>query len=151
MTPVSHVLARHRAADHAVDELVPLARGVRLDLQPHVAVLAAAAGLAHELAFALDRAADGLAVGDLRLADVGLDLELALHAVDDDLEVQLAHARDDRLPRLLVGADAERGVFLGEALQSQAHLLLVGLGLRLHRHRDDGSREFHLLQRDPRH
>jgi hypothetical protein len=31
------------------------------------------------------------------LPDVGLDLELALHAVDDDLEVQLAHAGDDGL------------------------------------------------------
>ena len=69
-----------------------------------MAVLAAAAGLAHELAFLLDGVADGFAIGDLRLADVGLDLELALHAVDDDLEVQLAHARDDRLAGFLVGA-----------------------------------------------
>ena len=35
----------------------------------------------------------GLAVGDLRLADGRLDGELALHAVDEDLEVELAHAR----------------------------------------------------------
>ena len=111
-----HVLARHAAADDAVDELVPLALLVGLQLQPHVSILPAPARLAYELALALDLAADGLAVGDLRLADVRLDLELALHAVDDDLEVQLAHAGDDGLPRLLVGADAERGVFLGEAL-----------------------------------
>ena len=101
-----------------------------------MAVLAAAAGLAHELAFLLDLGADRLAVGDLRLADVRLDLELALHAVDDDLEVQLAHAGDDRLAGLLVGADAERRVFLREALQREAHLFLVGLGLRL-----DGDRD----------
>ena len=36
--------------------------------------------------------ADGFAVSHLRLADVGFDLELAPHAVDDDFEVQLAHA-----------------------------------------------------------
>ena len=53
--------------------------------------------------------ADRLAVGDLRLADVRLDVEFALHAVDDDLKVQLAHAGDDRLARLLVGTHAERG------------------------------------------
>ena len=50
---------------------------------------------------------DGLAVGDLRLADVGLDLELAHHAVDDDLQVQLAHPRDDGLAGLRVGLHAE--------------------------------------------
>ena len=38
---------------------------------------------------------DGLAVRDLRPADVRVDVELALQAVDDDLEVQLAHAGDD--------------------------------------------------------
>src|SRR5690606_16333243 len=105
-------LARHGAADDAVDEFVALAFRLRLDLEPHVAILAAAARLAHELALGLDRTADRLAVGDLRLAYVRLDLELALHAIDDDLEVQLAHAGDDRLPRFLVRADAERRVFL---------------------------------------
>ena len=44
-------------------------------------------------------------VGDLRLADVGLDLELALHAVDEDVEVELAHAADDGLAGL-AGPDA---------------------------------------------
>ena len=57
---------------------------------------------------------DGLAVGHLRLADGGVDLELAQHAVDQHLEVQLAHAGDDGLAGLLVGADLEGRVLLGE-------------------------------------
>src|ERR1700674_1491952 len=99
--------ARHGTADDAVLELDTLAGPVGFDPQPHVTVLAAAAGLLDVLAFGLDRAANGLAIGHLRLADIGLDLELALHAIDDDLEVQLAHAGDQRLPRLLVGRHAE--------------------------------------------
>ena len=76
----------------------PLPWLLRLDLEHHVAVLAAAARLLDELAFDLgDRLADRLAIRDLRLADARLDAELALHAVDEDLEVQLAHAGDDRL------------------------------------------------------
>ncbi len=70
-------------------------------------VLAASAGLPDKLAFLLDQLANRLAVGDLGLADVGLDLELAPHAIDDDIEMQLAHAGDDGLSRLLVGRDAE--------------------------------------------
>ena len=59
----------------------------------HVAVLAVAAGLLDVLALAAATFfADRLAVRDLGLADVALDLELALEAVDDDLEVELAHA-----------------------------------------------------------
>src|SRR3712207_7750767 len=72
----------------------------------------------------LDGLADRLAVGDLRLADVGLDLELAPHAVDEDLQVQLAHARDDRLAGLLVEADLEGRVLLGQLLDGRAQLLL---------------------------
>lgn len=32
---------------------------------------------------------------DLRRADVALDIELAAQPVDDDIQVQLAHALDD--------------------------------------------------------
>ena len=97
-------LLRDDAADDVVLEDEALAALGRLDLDDDVAVLAVAAGLlgrslpSHLGAASLDR----LAVGDLGLADVGVDLELALQAVDDDLEVELAHAGDDRLPRLLV-------------------------------------------------
>lgn len=82
---------RHGAADDDVLEDIARTARVRLGLDLDVAVLTATAGLAHELALDVDRTRDGLAVGDLRGADVGVDVELALEAVDDDLEVQLAH------------------------------------------------------------
>ena len=113
-----------------------------------MAVLALAAGLADEPAVALGRAADGLAVGDLRLADVGGDLELADHAVDEHVEVQLAHAGDERLAALLVRLDAEGRVLLGEALEGDAELVLVGLGLRLDGDLDDRLGEGHRLEHD---
>ena len=78
-----------------------------------MAVLALAAALPDELPLdVLDLPPDRLAERHLGLADVGLDLELSLHPVDQDLEVQLAHAGDDRLPRLLVGAHPEGRVLL---------------------------------------
>src|SRR3984893_11389729 len=83
-----------------------------------------------------------------RLADIRLDLELAPCAVDDDLEVLLAHARDDGLTRLLVGGHRDRRVFVREALKRQTHFLLVRLRLRLNGHGDHRRREYHLLQRD---
>src|SRR4029079_15758314 len=88
------VRARGPSAGDLGHELVALARLGRRGVDDRVAVLAAASGLAHELALdLLDRAPEGLAVGDLRPADVRVDLELAHQAVDDDLEVELAHAR----------------------------------------------------------
>ena len=111
-----------------------------------MAVLAAAAGLADELAFGVHALPDGLAVGHHGLAHVGLDLELAHHAVDDDLKVQFAHAGDDGLVGLGIGLDLEGGIFLGQAAQGDAHLLLVGLGLGLDGHLDHGIREVHGLE-----
>src|SRR5438105_1519130 len=111
------VLLGDLAADDLVLELVAGARRLRGEVDDRVAVLARAARLPDELApDLLDRLADGLAVGDLRAADVRVDVELALQPVDDDLEVELAHALDDRLAGLLVGRDAEGRVLLGEAL-----------------------------------
>ena len=121
-----------RRADR-LHELVALAV-LRLELEPHVAVLAAAARLLDELALGLHRLFEGLAVGDLRLADRRLDPEFALHAVNDDLEMQLAHAGDDRLAGFLVGAYTERRVFLRQPVERHPHLLLVDLSLRLGLH-----------------
>ncbi len=134
------------AADDFVLELVAGARRQRQQANLRVAVLTAAAGLTDESPFALGRRGERFLVGDLRLADAGLDAELALQAVDDDFEVQLAHAGDDDLARLLVGADAERRVFRHQLRHAGAELLLVGLRLRLDRQRDDRLGEVHRLE-----
>jgi hypothetical protein len=98
---------RDNASLDVVDELkVVFARDVlftflsgstaqRLDAQAHVAVLTLAAGLLDVLCPLLGLLLDGLAVGHLRLADVCLDAELALHAVNQNFEVELTHARDE--------------------------------------------------------
>ncbi len=142
------VLRGDRATLDLVDELEALA-GRRLEVDEDDAELARAAGLAHELAFdLLDAAAHRLAVGHLRATDVRLDAELALHAVDQHLEVQLAHAGDLGLAGLLVGAHLEGGVLLGEAPERNRHLLLVDLRLGLDRDLDDGLGEDDVLEVD---
>ena len=90
----------------------------------------------------------GLAIGDLRPAHVRVDLELAREAVDDDLEVQLAHAGDDGLTGLFVGAHAEGGVLLGELHQRGRQLLFVGLRLGLDGDEDHRLGELHRLEDD---
>ena len=115
-----------------------------------MAVLAAAAGLADVLGLVLDGLANGLPVGHLRLADIGLDAEFASHAVHEHVEMQLTHARDDGLPGLFVGLHRERRILLGELAKSDGHLLLVGDRLGLDRHRDHRIREVHALECDHR-
>ena len=68
-----------------------------------MAVLALTSGLLDEFALAARRLGDGLAVGDLRFAGVGIDFELALHPLADDLQVEFAHPLDDGLASLLIG------------------------------------------------
>src|SRR5690606_286672 len=97
-----HVLLRHRTADHLVLELEARTRRQRLEAELDAGELAGAAGLLLVRVVVLDRTGDGLAIRHLRRADIRLDLELALQAIDDDLEVELAHPLDDRLARLVV-------------------------------------------------
>ena len=70
-------------------------------------VLATPTSLANKLVFLLHHLANRLTVRNLWLTNVGVDPELALHAVDDDIEVQFTHPRNDRLIRLLVRVNAE--------------------------------------------
>ena len=113
-----------------------------------VAVLTAAAGLTDESTLALGRGGERFLVGDLRLADARLDAELALEAIDDDLEMQLAHAGDDHLAGLLVGADAERRIFRHQLRHAVAELFLIRLGLRLDGERDHRLRKIHRLEQN---
>ena len=87
------VLLRHHAADDLALELVAGAGLVGLQAQLDARKLAGAAGLLLMRVVDLGRAGQGLAIGHLRRADVGLDLVGALEDVDLDVEVELAHAR----------------------------------------------------------
>ena len=116
-----------------------------------VTVLTATAGLPDELAFAVGRLGDRFAISDLRRAGVGFDLEFADHAVANDFQVQLTHARDDqsgRFPRSVkqrkVGSSSAR------RCRAFAHLLLVALGLRLDGHADDRLGERRRFEQDRR-
>ncbi len=66
-----------------------------------------------------------LAIGDLRLADIRVDLIGALQNIDLDVEMQFAHALDDRLAGFLIGRDAEGRIFGGELGERDAELLLI--------------------------
>src|SRR6478609_3244099 len=148
------VLARDATTRHAVDELVAstgpgLGVDVGAERDDDLRELTRPTGLLLVgVAVAGDLLADGLAVGHLRLADGRLDAELALHPVDEDLQVELAHAGDDRLAGLLVGLDREGRVLVGEALDRRAELLLVALRLGLDRDLDHRGRERHRLEHD---
>ena len=131
-----------------IDEFVARTRRLRVEIDLRVTVLAAAAGLANVFAFRLGVLADGLAIRHLRLADIGLDFVLAHHAVDDDFQMQLAHAADDGLPAVGIGVNFESRIFLGQRLERHAHLFLIGLGLGLNRNRNHGNRKRDRFERD---
>ena len=59
-------------------------------------------------------------------ADVRLDLELTEQTVDDDLQMELAHAGDDGLTSLLIGVGLEGRILFGQLCQRDAHLLVAG-------------------------
>src|ERR1700757_1067005 len=85
--PRRDVLTRDAATGDLGLELVggTILAGERLDGDEHLRELAGSTRLLLVGVLDLvDHALDGLLVSHLRLADVGLDLELALHAVDED-------------------------------------------------------------------
>src|SRR5206468_430895 len=95
------------AALDLVDELEARSALSRADADLDFGELAGAARLLLVGVGEVDRLREILAIGDLRRTDVGLDLELALHAVDEDFEMEFAHPLDDRLTGLMVGGDPE--------------------------------------------
>ena len=82
-----------------------------------------------------------LAVGNLRFACSGFHLEFPKEAITNYVQMQFAHASNDRLPRLLIGRQCKSRVFLSQTLQTDTHLFLVGFGRRFNGHGYHGLRE----------
>jgi hypothetical protein len=143
-----HEFLRNRSANGVVLKLEALTRLLRNETDLDVSVLTASTRLTDVFAFSFGGLADGLAIRNLRLANVRLNVELAHHAIDDDFEVQFAHALDDRLTAVVIGRNPERRIFLRQLVQRDAHLFLVGLGLRLHGDGDNRLRELNGFKND---
>src|SRR5437773_1476617 len=104
--------------------------------------LAVAAGLLLVLPLGVGLACDGLAVWHPELLGVDLHAELAGQPLGDDGQVRFTHARQQRLPRLVVTAHAQRGILVLQTVQARHELVLVALRLRLDGDREHGRRGF---------
>lgn len=119
------VFLRNIAADNLVLDHNAGTALTRNQVDDTMAVLAAAAGLADELHIRIGSAAQRLTVRNLRSAGIRLDLEFADQAVENDLEVQLAHAGDDGLTGLLIGTDLEGRVLFRQSDEALRQLVAV--------------------------
>src|SRR3989339_99883 len=88
-------------------------------------VLSTTTRLTNELSFSIRIAFDRFAVADLWLTHITLHRELSLHAIDNDIQVQLSHTGNDDLVGFLIRAHAEGWIFLGKFIERHAHLFLI--------------------------
>ena len=82
------------------------------------------------------------------LVELHVHAEAPLEPVDRDLDVDLAHPREQLVAGLRVAAQDERRVLLGEPPQRACDLLLVALRLRRHREAHHRLREVELRRLD---
>src|SRR5271156_6238657 len=98
---------RHRAAEDFALEGRAHARLVWLEDNLDLCVLAGTAGLLLMGVRDLDPPGQFLAIGDLWRADIGVDLIGAPQNIDLDVEMEFAHALQDRLPGFRIGRNPE--------------------------------------------
>ncbi len=104
-----------------------------------MAVLTVAAGLADEALIGTRyRPADGLLVGDPRLAGEHLHPMFETQPVDQDLQMQLAHAGQDDLTGGVVHLGAKGRVVDRQLVQRIGELFVVFRGTRRHGDLDHG-------------
>lgn len=72
-------------------------------------VLAMTAGLTDELTFGFNGFTDGFTISDLRFAYGAVHVEFTSPLIDDDVEVEFAHAGDDGLVGFWISVYFEGG------------------------------------------
>ena len=145
-----NVFFGNTAAHGFVFKDVAAARFQRFETETTMAVLTFTAALSDVFTLAFNRFSDCLAVADLRFTYVGFNLKLAQKSVDDNFQVKLAHAGDNRLPRFGVGISFKSRVFFRKFCQCKRHFFLTLFGLGLDCDLDDGFGENHVFQHDGR-
>ena len=113
-----------------------------------MAKLTTTAGLANKSTFDPNRSRNRLSIGNLGTTNVGLHPELALQAVDNDIQMQLTHTGDDRLSGLLVIVDLEGRILFRQLDQRIGQLVLIGLGLGFDGNLDHRIRELDRFQQN---
>ena len=131
------------AAKDVVDELDALAALDRLHLDAANAELAVAARLLLVLAFDVGFAADGFTVRDFGWFESEIDMVALVELGDDDFNVLLAGAGQQKFLGLRIAGKAERGIFLQDFMNRDADLVFVSAGFGL-----DSECNRRLRQRD---
>ena len=136
----------HAAAHGLVHEDQILGLGLGLEADVDVAELAVAAGLLLVPSVDFDLLLDGLAVGDLGRAQLGLHLELAQELGAQDAQVDIAHAGDNHFLGLGVVAEAEGEILFIELVEAGGDLVLLPLDLGVDGHGVAGLVVGHALE-----
>ena len=139
-------LPRHRAAHGFVHEFESGAARQRLENDPHFGELPGTAGLLLMDVLFGQFLGESLAVRNLRLSHGAFDAEFGAHAVQSHLQVQFAHAAQDRLPRFAVGLQMQRRIGADHLAERAPEFFLFGFDLCLHRYADDGVGKTHTLE-----
>ena len=112
-----------------------------------MSVLPRTAGLLLVLVVKLDFARRHFAIGHAGITDDALDAVFAFDAFDVNVEVQLAHAGDQRLAGFFVGQHSERRVFAAEAFERLTEFVRAFAFDRFDAQADHGVRNEDALQR----
>ncbi len=141
----SDVFLRNSTADDVVYKFVALVN-IRLNVNLNMTVLTFTAGLTRILRVRGRGLANGFAVSNLRLTNIGFHLKFTKQTVNDNLQMELAHTGDNGLTGFFIGVAFKGRVFFSKLLQTDTHLFLTRFGFRLNRNTDNRLREVHGFQ-----
>ena len=116
------IVARDHAAHDFVHELKAGSARQRLDAQPAVTILAAAARLLLEFALCFGATLDGFLIGHPRRRQLDFYAEFSLQFFDRDLDVKLAGAAEDDFAALRIAMHLQREVLIDQLLQRRRRL-----------------------------
>ena len=141
-----NVFLRNITADNGIFKFKSVITFNRFKFDFNLSKLTGTTGLFLVGVFDIGRFGNRFAVSNLRLAHIAFDLKLAFQTVDNNLQMEFAHAFDDCLTGIRVGRNFERRIFHRQSGQSQTHFLDIGLGLRFDSQFNNRFGENHVFQ-----
>jgi len=112
-------------------------------LEEYMSVMSAVADLPFKFSLHLHRRLDGFAIYYPRFTHVDPGIEFPLQTVDENLQMEFPHPRDNRLRRFIIKFETQGRVLFHKLYQGQGNSFLIGGGFRLNGLADHRLIEFH--------
>ena len=141
-----YILSRDNSTFDSINKFVSFSFLKRLNSNIDQTKLTFTTGLANKLTLKINFLSDRLAVSNLRLTDIRLNLKLTPKPVNQNLKMEFTHTGNQSLTGFIISLNFKSRVLFGKLRKRHTELIVIGFCFRFNRNLNNRLRKNHFFE-----